>query len=171
MSESFNLRALVRDVCDSSTIADPALLAKEVSRRIKRSERDAALEQSLRIFVQHFVSMIRNSPGRHSDHETHAPLAAGGPTSRKVAGIRDAWRRMLRDRIAVGADAGEWKFLSDCTATDLAYAAVIREDHARRNAASATRLRDLAELLDKHNVTTVGELPDDVLGPALEAAA
>jgi hypothetical protein len=171
MTSEFNLRVLVRDVCDSSTIPDPALLAKEVNRRIQKADRDAALEQALRVFVQNVISRARNSPGGHTTLDTQAIRATGGSTSHKVAGIRNAWRRMLQDRIAVGSDLGAWKFLRDCTAVDLDYAASIREDHARQNAARARQLRQLAELLVTHNAATVSALPDDVLGPALGAAA
>jgi hypothetical protein len=165
----FNLRALVRDVCATSTIPDPTMLAKEVNRRIRKADRDTALGQCLQIFVQHYVSLNRNSPSQ-STGDPHMSTA-GGSTSRKVTGIRDAWRRMLNDRIAVGSDPGAWKFLRDCTVTDLDYAASIREEHARRNADSAKRLRDLAELLTEHGATTVGALPESVLGPALGNAA
>lgn len=61
----FDLRKLVREVCDTSTIADPGMLAKEVSARIKRNQRDAALKQALRVFVQNCVSLARNSPIGH----------------------------------------------------------------------------------------------------------
>lgn len=167
----FDLRALVRDVCATSMIADPTMLAKEVNRRIKRTQRDAALEQSLRIFVQHFVSLNRNSSGVQSGNGDQRRVDAGGSTSRKVAGIRDSWRRMLQDRISVGADSSDWKFLRDCTALDLDYAATLREDHARRNAARAKQLRELAELLTAHGVATVGQLPEGILAPALSEAA
>lgn len=159
----FDLRKLVREVCDTSEIADPAQLAKEVNGRLKRQERDAALEACLPLFVQTVLGQMRMS--------THRPEPTAPQESRKVRGIREAWRRMLRDRISVGPNEGDWKFLSDCTGTDLDYAASIREEHARRNMARAEQYRQLAELLEEHGVTTVGELPDDTLGSALGEAA
>lgn len=78
---------------------------------------------------------------------------------------------MLNDRINIGPDLSDWKFLGDCTAADLDYAAQLREDHARRNAARAGQLRKLAELLDEHQVATVGELPSTALSDALGLAA
>lgn len=164
-TNTFDLRALIRDVCDSSTMADPVTLAKEVARRIGRNHQREALEQALPVVVQHVVS--RRQP--IAVPEQRAPSAAS--RSRKVASIRETWRRMLRDRIAVGPAVSDWKFLGDCTAADLAYAAAIREEHARRNAARAHQLRDLADLLTEHGVSTVSELPEPVLSASLQEAA
>ena len=171
----FNLHALIREVADSSTIADPATLAKEVSRRIDRKDLRTALEQALPHTVQQVVHLRRSPlvvPGGHAGTVTHGSRAAGEPKpSRKVQGIREAWRRMLRERLNVGPAVSDWKFLADCTVADLSYAASRREDHARRNAERAAQLRRLAELLEEHGVATVGELPDAELGDTLGAAA
>jgi hypothetical protein len=155
----FDLRALVREVCDHSTVADPLMLAKEVNRRIKQADRDAALESALPLVVQNELGRLRM---RH-----HAPIPGTPQPSRKVAGIREMWRRTLRDRINVGPDVSDWKFLADCTAEDLDYAAALREEHARRNAARAAQYRRLAELLNGHGVSTVGELPESALKDGL----
>lgn len=177
----FDLRALVREVCDTSVLTDPPALAKEVARRIDEGDLREALEQVLPVFVQHVVSRRR---GDSSDPPTGQmntgtqPAGAGrGPTripaqrSRKVAGIREAWRKHLRDRIAVGPDRSDWKFLGDCTRDDLGYASAIRRRHAETNAAAADRLDGLAELLAEHGVERVADLPDPMLAGALDAAA
>ncbi len=166
--DGFDLRALIREVCDNSTMADPATLAKEVSRRIGRNQQREALDQALPLVVQHVVSRQRGGfvPEQRGGGGNAAPSR-----SRKVAAIRETWRRMLRDRIAIGPAVSDWKFLGDCNADDLAYAAAIREDHARRNAARAEQLRNLAELLTAHGVATVAELPEPALAASLEAAA
>lgn len=158
----FDLRKLVHDVYATSDDPHPVILAKEVNRRIKRADRDAALEAALPLFVRNVLSQMRMASNR--------PIPATKPNpSRKVAGIREAWRRMLNDAINVGPH--EWKVLSKCTAPDLDYAAELREAHARWNAARAQQYRQLAELLTEHGVSTVGELPDDMLGSALGDAA
>lgn len=165
--DGFDLRALIREVCDNSTMADPATLAKEVSRHIGRNQQREALEQALPTVVQHVVSRQRGGfvPEQRTSDNTNPSR------SRKVAAIRETWRRMLRDRIAIGPAVSDWKFLGDCNADDLAYAATIREDHARRNAARAEQLRNLAELLTEHGVATVAELPAPTLAASLDAAA
>jgi hypothetical protein len=170
MSE-FSLSHLVREVCRDSDILAPDLLAKEVNRRIRKTDRDAALQDALESYVGQYVARHRSgftvSPGGQTVRDAHNPAAAGGH-SHKVAAIRDI-ARSLRDRVSVGPD--EWKFLSDCTADNLAYAAAMREEHARQTFARAQQYRRLAELLDEHAVSTVGELPRSVLGDELGEAA
>lgn len=166
MTTGFDLRALIREVCDTSAMTDPATIAKEVRRRIGRNQQGDALDQALPLVVQHVIS--RRQPIAVPEQRSVAPTSN---RSRKVMSIRENWRRMLRDRIAVGPDTSDWKFLGDCTADDLAYAAVIREEHARRNAARARQLRDLAGQLAEHGVTTVSELPEPVLSASLQEAA
>lgn len=174
MSE-FNLRALIREVADTSTIADPDTLAKEVASRIGRNHVRAALEQALPSLVQAMLSRQRGSfivPGDQMRVGPQGLDVAGAPTSnrsRKVQGIRSMWAAQLRERICVGPKS--YKFFGDCDADDLNSAASVREDHARQNAANAARLREIADLLTKHGVDTVRELPDSILGAALSDAA
>jgi hypothetical protein len=169
----FSLSRLVREVCRDSDIIAPDLLAKEVNRRIRKADRDAALQEALESYVGQYVARHRSgfsvSPGGQPCADAHSGSAAGGH-SHKVAAIRDI-ARSLRDRVSVGAGPGEWKFLADCTAENLAYAAAMREEHARRTYARAQQYRRLAELLDEHGVSTVGELPRSVLGDELGEAA
>jgi hypothetical protein len=169
VSDEFDLRALVREVCDSHPSPDPTMLAKEVNQRIGEDDRDVALEQALMTVVMHTVSRSRHSasPGGQWAPETQMRFAAGGFPSHKVASIREAWRRVLHDRISVGPEPDAWKFLGDCTVADLSYAAALREEHARRTAARAAQYRRLAALLTEHGVTTVGQLPESVLGEHL----
>jgi len=164
---NFNLRALIREVCDSSTMADPAQLAAEVARRVPQGKLRVALDQCLPHIVQQTLSQSRSSGGQVC-HDTQAVIAAG---SNKVTAIRTAWRRMLRERIAVGPEPGDWRFLAECYEADLLYAAQLREDHARRNIARAEQLRSLAEQLAEHGVKTVAELPEDTLSGVLAGAA
>jgi hypothetical protein len=167
----FSLSVLVGEVCRDSDILVPDLLAKEVNRRIRKADREAALQEALEAYVGQYVARHRSSfsipPGGQTGLDTHRTCAAGGH-SHKVAAIRDI-ARSLRDRVSVGP--GEWKFLADCTAENLAYAAAMREEHARRTYARAQQYRRLGELLDEHGVSTVGELPRSVLGDELGEAA
>jgi hypothetical protein len=168
MGDDFDLRALVCDVVDNIDSPDPTVIAKEVNRRIDGTDRDAALEQSLRVFVQHCISRTRywTAPGGHDLGGNQEVAAAGGTgtSSWKVPGIRAKWAA-LRKPIAIGTalDGYQWKYLGKCTTPDLTNAAEIRDAHARRNAARAEQFRQLAQLLAEHDVATVEQLPEDVL--------
>lgn len=147
--EPFDLRALIRDVSATCTSPDPAVVAKEVERRIDPADAMTALSQALPVVVYHSGSAARSVPDQ-ACRETHGRIVGGGatPTARpssKVAGIRDAWSRRLRERVSVGPE--QWKFLGDCTAADLDYAAELRDQLARANAARASEYRDLAARL------------------------
>lgn len=169
----FDLHTLIREVCDASTIANPVTLAVEVGRRIDPADERAALDQALPTVVRHIVSLARgshSSPGGHSNCGTQEVPAAGANHSRKVAGIR-AYGRRLRERISVGPTITEWKFLGDCTATDLEYAATVNDNNARWNTAKAAEKRRLAAALAANSVNTVRELPTDILTAALEGEA
>lgn len=171
----FNLSQLIREVVDTSTIADPAGLAKEVAKRIGRNQERVALEQALTPLVRVFLSQLRASTqhasGGQSSGDDQGIPAAGGSRSRKVASIRETWARMLRDRVSTGPDSTDWKFLADCTVEDLRYAEQIRRDHAAATLVSADRFAGLAELLVEHRVATVGQLPKPVLAETLADAA
>jgi hypothetical protein len=162
-----DLRALIREVCETSTMADPTSIAREVEKLVSADELGEALAQALPAVVASVVSRMRgpipsNSPDDQPVSDTQA-RAVGGRSS-KVAGIRDAWARMLRDRVSVGPDPTQWKFLANCNAADLAYAAGLRRSHAAANAAAAQRFERLRQALDAHGVATVGELPPEALG-------
>ena len=168
-SSDFDLRALIREVADASTVADPGVLVAEVSTRIAPKDRAAALDQCLRSMVVMMLSQMRmssNYPGDRDGGDSHYRPAAGGSPSHKGARIREHWRKALRSCLPVGD--GEWKFLAECNETDLDYAATLREDHAAQTLAQAERLRRLRKLLAEHSADVVGDLPDDVLRDGLE---
>lgn len=173
--DMFSLRALIREVCATSTITDPTTLAKEVGRRIPQDALRDALDEALPVVVQHFVSRSRGSIDSLADQgrsDTHNAVVGKAPNrSHKVAAIRAGWQKQLRDRIAVGPDRSDWKFLGDCGRADLAYAAGLRRNHAAANRAAAERLEALAALLTQHRVDRVAELPTTVLAATFEAAA
>lgn len=158
----FNLNALVREVAARSTTADPPSIAKQVLDRIERRNSRVALEQALPTIVQHVISRGRSAvdaepttgQGRFVNQRTNV----GGGRSAKVAAIREWWRAQLNTPLAVGPARSDWKFLRDCTATDLDYAAGLREELARSNALAAERMRKLAEDLRAAGVETVADL-------------
>lgn len=170
-----NLTALIRAVIDESDEVAPEAIAKLVLDRVKANQRADALRQALPALVR--SEFLRGSPGfsptstpaRQGTVEDHGTRAGGGPTSSKVAAIREHWRAVLRQRIAVGD--GEYRMLSDCTALDLEAAAERRRQHATQTLARATQLDALAALVREHGVSTVGELPDTALRPAVTSDA
>lgn len=166
---SFDLRGLIREVCDTTDYTDPGLVAKEVDRRIITAEdRESALQQSLRTVVHHVISTMRVPLASHdllgADRGAQDENAGEGDTpSRKVAGIRDVVGRGLRNRLNVGPNPGDYKFFGDCGVSDLDFAATMRENAARLNAAAAVHLREVITLLEHHQVPVVRELPIEVL--------
>lgn len=181
-TREFILSRLIMQISAESQLADPGLIVDEVMRRILPGQRQEALRQALVLVVPTLVTRTRSPlplfvrppspvPTHGADYtETSGagqrPAAAHRP-SWKVTGIREAWQRALQNRIKVGAGESDWKFLSDCTRSDLAHAAAIREELARRNTDNAAQYRKLAELVTKHGVDTVGQLPDAVLSQTL----
>ena len=165
VGDSFNLRDLVRDVAASSPATDPGTLANEIARRIPAEHREAALQAMLRGYVREFLTQDRMThaepPGR--------PAQSNSARSWKRDGIREGWRKMLRDRLHVAPDPSAWKFLGDCTFDDLSFAALERRTAAERTIAKAEGYEALAALLKEHGVETVRELPAEVLASRLEA--
>jgi hypothetical protein len=167
----FDLRALIREVCETCAAPDPVGVAKEVGARIEAGDQRDALDQALPTVVQHVISRSRGPltcPGGQNSVDAHGGGAAGAPTSRKVAAIRNIdWRKQLEARVSVGPN--DWKFFGDFTAADLDAGARLREDHARRNTAAALNLRRWVELLARHRVDTIRRLPEAVLRDNLGA--
>ena len=151
---TFNLRALVQQTMADSLVADPGVLADLVLHSITKKDRDEALSQSLRTFVRQVFS-----EGRLITHIDPSGRVAGVQAGRsaKVEGIREHWRRALRDPINVGA--GSWKLLGDCDATDLLFVAEFRREQATRNASKAAQYDSLRALLMEHKVELVKDLP------------
>jgi hypothetical protein len=167
---AFNLRALIREVLATSALPDPGALAKEVSERVPDEHLREAFEEMLRTYVTNTITGGRKlfpGPANGSLHETPAPK--GGRRSRpvgrssKVAGIREAWREALRQRVNIGPAPEDWKFLADCGADDLAFAETVRREVAARNLANADQFKGLRELLAEHGAEQVRDLPDSVL--------
>lgn len=168
MSDDFNLRSLVRDVLASTDEADPGVIGGMVIAKIDAADRDAALTQSMRLFVRQIISETRigNAPAEVGN--VH-PINRGASTSLKVAAIREGWQRRLRDRVHVGGS--EWKQLGACTYDDLQAAANERQQLAERNSAWARHYRALASAVLEADVETVRDLPTNVQAAILGGAA
>lgn len=185
MTADFNLRALVREVLRSSTMADPGDVADEVMRRIPEKLTRDALTQVLRDVVRQVMGEERSSNGASTaadespalriastDEESDESIRSRVPNrSWKRVGIADGWQKRLTDRIHVGASARDWKLLKACTYDDLLFAATERRGIADSNAAAARQYDAWARLMNEHDVATFGQLPAEALMSALGRAA
>lgn len=165
--DEFDLRALIRLVADDTDLIDPKAVSKEVLSRVPADDVWAALDQALPALVHSVISRHRwsvdpmNPPADHTASDTHDPRVGRGPVSRKVARIRAAYGRELRQVISVGPDV--WKRFSDCTVSDLEYAIGLNLAHAAANTAAAAMKQRAVEQLREHAVTTPAELPVEAL--------
>jgi hypothetical protein len=163
MSE-FSLRALCREVWEELGGCDYHVLAKEVHRRIKAADREAALSDALVEYSRVFSIGFRPSASRR-------PAKSAGQRnsgrSAKVAGIRRAWPQL---RATYFTKDGQ-KPLGDCSAADVIFIAEHLEKKARENQAKAGWMRDVAASMKANKVTHVRDLPDDVLAGFLTGEA
>lgn len=153
---------LIDQVLDETELTDLHEIVDAVMARIPADRLADVLRKAL-------VDVARQQISRHNVGGTPAvgvPASVrAGARSWKVAGVRDevaeAWRRALRDRIAV-AD-GQRKMLADCTYADLLVAANERFAQAAANTAKAEWFTRLAKAVKRYDADTLGALPEDVL--------
>src|SRR5262245_58955494 len=143
---SSDLHALVAIVLEDTDLAEPTDIAAEVARRKPR----AVLRDAYETALVGYVRVVNN------EHRRHNVIIR---PSAKVAAIRSAWQRSLRDRVEF---VGGWKLLGDCTYDDLMAAAKYRRQLADRNQAMATAYEALAHRLTAAGVATAGDLPEPV---------
>lgn len=170
----FSLRAAVRDVIDSTDLADPRDVAAKVAESIPSKELRRALAEALATFVR--VEFGRGRMASNHPHPVAPPEVATPARSAKVAAFRvhaEQWRRKLRDRIHVGGS--EWLLLADCSFENLTLAAEERRQLAVSNAAAADRYERYAKAVEAAGVERFGDLPEstlrDLLADESEAAA
>jgi hypothetical protein len=181
----FSLRALAREVWAEMEGPEYHTLAKEMQRRIRAKDRDAALAQALTEWARRFATGQRPSGNdiaqlvrpEQSDAAERAALAAKGTEgargtanlnsarSPKVRAIREAWL-LSRYRTADGQ-----KSLRDCTRADVIFIANGLDAKARQNAAKAALMRELEGALAAQGVERVRDLPEKVLSDVLTRSA
>lgn len=172
----YDLRAEIKSVLDSTSLADPGAIADKVAESIPSHALRAALRVTLRSHVRQVIreSRPRSAPDfqpsgsghRRPDTQT-APAAAG--RSSKVRAIREGWQRQLDAPVHVGES--HWKYFGDCTYTDLYAMADERQKNAAENQAWAHHYHRVAALLTEYAVDTVRDLPAEVLMPTLGGVA
>lgn len=177
---TFNLRATINQVIDTTDLAGPGAVANQVDKLTSDEDLRTAYQQALRKMVVQVFSERRMSTAFVTDHP-QSPAAEDGVEvprkkqkyipSRKGQLIREWWQQVLRDRVHCGPSAADWKLLGDCTFDDLMFAAGERRTQAERQLAKADQYSQLAQLVRDHRVKTVGALPDKLLSETLVRAA
>lgn len=150
----FSLIDLIRRVIAETDLAMPEDIAAKVGEMVPPKQLRAALAEALPHIVR--IELTRDR-GRGTVRRAPNP-------SSKVAAIRqhlDAWRKRLRDRIAVGD--GEWKMLADCTATDLRTAASQRRAFAAGALSAAEEFELLAGKADDRAAARIENQQMDLL--------
>jgi hypothetical protein len=139
-------------------------VVRELLNAIPPQQREAALEQTLPVFVMVLMSQWRRRTVIRPGSSRLAESAGSRPPSRSAKRERIAawWRRALEERYAT-SENGMTKPLGDMDRDDLLFAAKVREVHAARTVARAAALRGLVELLDEHTAKRVRDLPEAVL--------
>lgn len=168
----FDLGALMRDVYESTAIADPRSFAKEVDRLTPEDRLGEAYRQALPAYTSNWLTRQRggHTPAHHpaDEQDEGAPRAqVHSGRSGKVRAVREAWRARLHERLKFGPAPSDWKLLGDFTATDLEYAATVNDAMAAANIETAAWRRRLAALLTEHHADKVSALPDTVLADVL----
>lgn len=149
----FSLNALIREVVAEDSSGDMRTMAKEVRRRIRPEEVEAALDQCLPVYV---YDVARSNGGDHGKPKGDRPVSA------KVAARRAWWRARLEEKVAIAP--GKFKSYGDCGFEDLEYAATLRFRAAEANQAAGRSMKVLSGLVREHKVERVRDLPEEVLG-------
>lgn len=160
-ADPIDLYGVVRQELAVNPSPDPGDIAAAVLDQIP----DDQLRELAALLLRGFVrNMIGTERSRHLAQIAFAP-SRPSLRSAKVVGIREAWRKVLDDRIHVGNSV--YRFLRDCSYADLMAAADERERMALANHFAAKRFTGFADLIAQHGVQTFGQLPADVLEAAL----
>lgn len=151
----YSLPDAVREVLDTTSLADPDDVAAKVAENVPSNKLRTVVRVLLPAYVrEHMRAQRASNPVISDAHRTRSARSS------KVAAIRAEHERCLRDRVFT--DAG-WKLLGECTYENLVYAANARREDAERNMARAAQYDALAAALQEHGVATVGELPATVV--------
>lgn len=146
----FDIRKAVRAVMDETDLTAPEEVAAKVVESIPANRLRSVLTFVLRDYVRLEFGRARMNG--------NAPAPAS--RSSKVTAIRDAAPVWLRERVST---ADGWTMLGDCTYENLLYLVADRLQNAARSTAAAEKYQRLADLVAKHKVARVSDLPRKVL--------
>lgn len=149
----FDIRTAVRAVMDETDLTSPEEIAAKVAESVPQRDLRRVLATVLREYV-------RVEIGRARMH-TSQPEPTKANRSAKVTAIRSAADRWLRERVFVGDST--WLLLGECSYDNLKFLESERLENAARSAAAAERYGRLANLVKRHKVSRVADLPRRVL--------
>lgn len=175
-TESFNLRALIREVLAETDETNLDDLTDRVFAATGKRNIHLAYAQALPSLIREVIgSAVRPHsplPGQISS-EAHTATAGEGHSSADAQDTRTlpgdgvsvdtsrvALFRRARYRISVHVAEKTYRHILDCTMEDLAFAASESHAHADANRAAAHRYERLMKAMDERNVRTVGQLTD-----------
>lgn len=147
----FDIRKAVHAVMDETDLTSPEEIAAKVAESVPAKDLRRVLATVLRDYVRVEIGRERMT----------GPPAPNSNRSAKVTAIRDAAPRWLRERVFVGGSA--WLLLADCSYENLKFLESERLENAARSAAAAERYGRLADLVKRHKVSRVADLPRRVL--------
>jgi hypothetical protein len=170
----FNLQALTWELLREPGEVERSKIVAELLNRIKPADRDEALAQALPAFVSLQETKFRRRTSIEPDNVQTAERVGDvrrlPVRSAKRERIAEWWRHALEEKYAT-ATPGVLKSFGDMDRDDLIFAIRSREETARRTAAKATALRGVLDLLERHEVARVRDLPEAVLAAVLVKAA
>jgi hypothetical protein len=166
MSIYFDLRQLIHETAADQDEWDLDVLTKMVHDNTPHDQLIEAYRQALKHAVRIELGQAPRS-GQTSTgagqtvSDTHERVTGAGGTNLRNSRVALLRRSGFRERVHVGERT--WLHIEECTAPDLRYAADECNRMAKANAAAQRRYKKLADLLVKHSVERVRDLPVDTL--------
>lgn len=185
----FCLRQLIREVLTTSEDTEPSVIWLEVRSRMGNGDFREACDQFGPEAVRQEIGRDRRradaghqaaeapshvvpEPRRKEKTVTYQDTHGGTCVSPQVAALRELsqapYSNELRERW-FGHEG--WVFFGDFTVDDCRFAADLRRKQAQRNEAEAAKLDHWAQLLLKHRVSRIADLPASVLAAQFERQA
>lgn len=170
MNNKWSLRSFITGVRQEDNWGlPPEELTKLVLHELPPEREREALEQAVRHVVS---SVVSSGPSGDQPYLRAVPKPASerdSARSWRTSASRRRWQTYLEDPLdIVPGRAGYRVAFGDCTVDDLVKAAAKRRDVAAGLTTTAGVLDGWCELLVKHGVRRVRELPEHVLRPRLE---
>lgn len=171
MTDAFSLTALIAQVCDESDVVNVEKTAHEVATRIRPADVRTALDQALPVVVRHWITGPRRATQIRATADGEAAVLTPQPgRSWKRDGVREHWRKALTEKFSIDRK-GNVVPLAELNRVQVQFNIDTREEFARRASARALQLRGLLDLMVRHDVHRVGDLPESVLAAVLVRAA